>query len=439
MNCGFFELDITPCLGSVIPGSFEARISDEILDPLYVRATVFDNGEKTLAIAVIDACGITCDITERIRESVALKTDIGKNDIMVMATHAHGGGPTLTWGEEVVRDENYLDFVVKKTTDAICSAYKKIQPSELFTGSAQLNDISFIRVYKMKDGSLKTNPSPKSTDDIDCSTTEIDPELLVLAVKQQDRFVGAIVSFATHPATVATTQITGDYISILCKELKKVYGPDFVTLFINGACGNINHLNPFDSKTREKDRYITVGKAIADSVQSAIQSAKPTDDDTICTAQSVIDIKYRKPSKEYLLWAKEVFDALGDSLIDSRPKTKGYQNTFFAQQAFLIMADKNTVSKVELQLFKIANCYIAGTPAQLFVEFGKKIKKAVGKLCFVSAFANDYCGYVPVPECMKDGVYEARLCKTSCLEADAGDKIVDGIVKLKTEIFKKQH
>ena len=73
MKCGFFESDITPTLGSIIPGDFKARISDEVLDPIFVRATVFDSGDKVIAIAVIDACGITIDITQRIREAVSEK------------------------------------------------------------------------------------------------------------------------------------------------------------------------------------------------------------------------------------------------------------------------------------------------------------------------------------------------------------------------------
>lgn len=38
LKCVFYELDITPSLGSIIPGSFEARYLDEISEPLYVRA-----------------------------------------------------------------------------------------------------------------------------------------------------------------------------------------------------------------------------------------------------------------------------------------------------------------------------------------------------------------------------------------------------------------
>ncbi|MBQ8310038.1 MAG: hypothetical protein IJX80_03385 [Clostridia bacterium] len=430
MKCGFFELDVTPALGSVIPGDFAARYSDEILDALYVRAFVAQNESKTLAIASIDACGITADITEKIRTRVAARIPIAPTDIMVMATHAHGGGPTLTWGEEVVRDEDYLKLLTAKTADAICEAWRRAEDSALYVGSEELFDVSYVRVYRMKGNRLLTNPGKAMIDEIEAPCTTIDPEVLVLAVKQKDTFVGALIHFTTHPATVATTQITGDYISGLSAKMKQLYGSAFVTVYINGACGNINHLNPFDDATRAKDRYRTVGESIAEKAHLAISHAKKMEARTLYAASETVDVKLRKPDESQLLAAKQLFDSLGDGLIDSVPGTPNYINTFFALQAFWIMADKQTVRRVQLQLFKIGDCYLVGTPTQLFVEYGKRMKSIAPGRCFVSAFANDYCGYVPTPECMKEGVYEARLAKTSALEPAAGDKITDAVIEM---------
>ena len=58
------------------------------------------------------------------------------------------------------------------------------------------------------------------------------------------------------------------------------------------------------------------------------------------------------------------------------------------------------------------------------------MKKACGGTAFISAFANDYCGYVPTPECMVPGVYEARLAPTSALEPAAGALLTDAMLKL---------
>ncbi|MBR2884729.1 MAG: neutral/alkaline non-lysosomal ceramidase N-terminal domain-containing protein [Clostridia bacterium] len=437
MKCGFYELDITPAIGSIIPGGFAARFANEILDKLYVRAVVFDNGETTLAIAVVDACGITSDITERIRARVTEITSIKAENIMVMATHAHGGGPTLNWGEEVVTDEHYLRNLVEKSADAIYCAYKKADESEILLGKENIEGISFVRVYQMKDGSFKTNPGSKNIDKIEKTCAEIDPELIVMAVRCNDKFIGGVLNFATHPATIATNEVTGDYISVLCREMKSLFGQDFVTVFINGACGDINHVNPFDKSTfcDGYEAYRRVGKTIAQKAAEAMKTAKIIKDNDLKAISSSVEVKFRKPSKERLMWAKEWFDSLGDELIESTPRSSNYLDTFFALQTFIIQADKRTKRKLDLQVFKIGPCFVFGNPCQLFVNFGKKIKKACGEYCFISAFANDYAGYVPTSECMKEGVYEANLAPTSALEAATGDIVTDQLIEMHNKIL----
>jgi len=436
MKFGFYEFDITPPIGSIIPGGFGARYSTEILDKLYARAFVTDNGEKTLALVVIDACGITADIADAIRERVAKFTPIAPECVMVMATHAHGAGPTLNWGEEVVTDAEYIKMLVNRAADAIYAAWQRMAESELYSGSDDLYGISFIRVYHMKDGSLKTNPGGMR-DMIDRPTTTIDPEVGVLAVKQGEKFVGAIINFATHPATIAGTETTGDYISILSKKMKEYYGEDFVTVFINGACGNINHVDPYEEPRRDKYTiYRNVGEKIAETAKNIISAAERVDSNVLGYADTSVRVKFRKPNKEELVEAQKIFLEYGDDLINRVPGTPEYKEVFFALQRLQIMADKHTERDLYLQAFRIGNAYVAGTPTQIFVQFGKKMKAACPGLCFVSAFANDYCGYVPTPDCMKPGVYEARLARTSALEPAAGDKLTEAMIELLGKLSK---
>ena len=436
MKCGFYEFDITPPIGSIIPGGFGARFSNEILDKLYARAFVTDNGEKTLALVVIDACGITADIADRIRERVAEYTPISPECVMVMATHAHGAGPTLNWGEEVVRGEEYINMLVQKAADAIYVAYQKMADSEIYTGRDELYGVSFIRVYHMKDGSMKTNPGA-TPELIDKATTTIDPELSVLAVKQGDKFVGAVVNFATHPATIADRRTTGDYISILSSKMKEYYGADFVTVYVNGACGNINHVDPFNpNRMKNTPMYMHVGEKIAETTYKIMESAKLEASEVLGVTCESVRVKFRKPTSEQLLEAQQIFESYGDDLVNRVPGTEKYNDVFFALQRFEIMGDKRTERELFLQAFRIGNVYIAATPIQMFVQYGKRMKAACPGLCFVSAFANDYAGYVPTPECMVPGVYEARLARTSALEPAAGDKVTEAMIAMLGELNK---
>ena len=439
MKCGFYENDVTPPLGSIIPGGFGARYSANVLDKLYVRACVIGNGDDAVAIASVDACGITIDITERIRNRVCSMTSLYPEQVMVMATHSHGGGPTLNWGEEIVTDEHYLRCLVEKTADAVVCAYNRTEESQVFLGKDELSDVSFIRIYKMKDGRWQTNPTNETHCDIVEPYTTIDPEVYVLAVKQGDKYAGAIVNYANHPAIVFSNENTGDYVSVLSRELKKEYGDGFVTVFINGACGNINHLNPLSEKKPQykdyKEAYTTVGKRLAETVVRAVGNAEVMMDNAICHSVSEIEVKFRKPTMEQLINAKNVFDSLGDELIDSTPSNPNYWDTFYALQALKIEADKRTKRSIHLQLFRVGSCYIFGNPCQIFVEYGKKIKNVCKDTCFVSAFANDYCGYVPIPEAMEhDTVYEAKLAPSSALEPATGDKVADALIEMYRKI-----
>ncbi|MEA4887904.1 MAG: neutral/alkaline non-lysosomal ceramidase N-terminal domain-containing protein [Clostridiaceae bacterium] len=431
MKCGFFELDITPALGSIIPGSFEARYSDTVRDTLFVRAFVCLHNGKNAAIVSVDCVGITADITERIRSRVASMTPIKRREIMVMATHCHAGGPTLNWGEEVVRNEFYIQNLVDKAADSIIVAYQRAERVELKKGTEHLCDVSFIRVFKMKDGSFKTNPGAENANKIDCPCSEIDDDVLVLTANRNGAPIGAIVNFALHPAIVAANETSGDYISSLSREMKKVCGPDFVTVFINGACGDINHINTSDYATSTKpgrDRYI--GRKLSEKVLSAIQNSQAFSGN-IDVSEKEISVRLRKPTAEQLLQSKEILDVLGDELTECvLAKGKDYVDVFFAMQALQIQADKNTQRSVYLQIIKIGDVSVFGIPCQIFVNYGKKIKAACGVGCMISAFANDYCGYVPTKECMKKGVYEATLAPTSALEANTGDKICDAIIEM---------
>jgi len=429
-KAGFCEADITPPLGSIIPGDFKARFSIGILDRIYTRAAVIFDGEKKAAIATIDACGIYNDVTERVRERVAAHTDIAPEAIMVTATHTHSGGPTLDWGEEVRQDPNYITHIVNTTADAIIKANADAMEGEevsLVNAAKDVDDVGFIRIYKMKDGSYKTHGS-KDLDLVEDHYTTPDNELRVIAAMSHSRPTGAIVNFACHPAGVAGVKTSGDYVGALSRAMKRMYGPDFVTVFINGACGNINHIDIFNPETRVKGRHIYMGERLAAAAAELISGNPEKLSGKIAYTSEPVALRLRRPTKEAVEAAYDTLMNLGDNYENSKPGTPNYTDTFFAMQAMMRMLDKRTAIDTSVQLIDLAGVKIAGYPVQLFTEFGKATKAAIPG-AMVSIFANDYLGYGPYPDAMRPGVYEARLCATSKLVPEAGDMLVAAAVE----------
>jgi hypothetical protein len=120
----------------------------------------------------------------------------------------------------------------------------------------------------MKGGDLRTNPGVGNPDIVE-PACEIDRELSVVYMLENGKPTGAIINFALHPAIVCGTKSHGDYISVVAEEMKKKFGDGFITLFINGACGNINHINPFDERTVQPGIHNVIGKKIAETAMHA--------------------------------------------------------------------------------------------------------------------------------------------------------------------------
>ncbi len=426
-RCAFCEKDITPHLGTIIPGDFGARYSDGVIKPLMVRAMVISDGEKSAAIAVVDSCGLYADVAEAVRKKVAKTTNLPPDAVMVMATHSHSAGPTLNWGEQIRVNPQYIDMLAARTADAITEAFYNKKEISVRKNTSVLDGVSFIRVFKMKDGGLKTNPGVGNPDIIE-PACEIDREISVAYILDNEKPIGAIINFALHPAIVCGTKSHGDYISIISEEMKKAFGDGFITLFINGACGNINHVNPFDKKTVEPGIHDIIGAKIAECAISLLKDAEETDG-SISYASSKIKLRRRRADARAIADAVKHLDSFGDELESAGPGTPGYIETFFALQAMISRSDRAIFTETELQAIKMGDVHIYGVPAQIFCEFGVEIKKNA-PFSMVSAFANDYIGYIPTPECMKPGVYEARIATTSRHTAEAGSEICKEMAKL---------
>ena len=165
LKCAFYESDITPLLYANMPGYFNERPGKDVKDKIYAKAIVAQgsNGVK-VAMVSVEANFITEEFCSIARKRIAKFSDIDPKHVTLSATHIHNGGPMVDWGKLVKSDAQYVRFAAQKAADAVLIANQHLQECRVGYANGCVDDISFHRIYEMRDGTYQTNPGKYNPD-----------------------------------------------------------------------------------------------------------------------------------------------------------------------------------------------------------------------------------------------------------------------------------
>ncbi|WJH33478.1 neutral/alkaline non-lysosomal ceramidase N-terminal domain-containing protein [Paenibacillus sp. CC-CFT747] len=431
LKCGFSEVDITPPLGNPIPGYFENRISSGVKDALYAKACVVDADQNVIAFLVLDCIDLRRIDVERIRERVHAATGIEPEQTMVSATHTHTGPPAKPGFAGSV-NETYMAWLAEKAADAVVMAYQRREEAHVAVGVGAEGDIAFNRRYLMKDGTYRTNPGIRNPD-IVRAIGPIDPDVMVIRI--DDSFgnpIGVISSYACHADCVGGTEYSADYPGELSRCIKRELGQQTVSLFMLGACGNINHIDVTGKANSTPDRYLRMGRILAGEVLKVREKAGWTQaaQGPVATGQVRFHAPFRKPSPEELECAEAA----------ARSETAGTIELAFAAQMRKLLDSEETGTEVEIQAIAIGDAAVVAMPAEIFVEFGLDIKeRSPFPFTIVNELANGSAsGYVCTREAYEQGGYEPRITNNSKLMIGAGERFVEKALELLFQLREQQ-
>ncbi len=228
--------------------------------------------------------------------------------------------------------------------------------------------------------------------------------------------LGCLVNFACHPTHYGgVAALSAGFPGVLAAEMKLRGCP--VTLFLNGACGNVHTANP----VRNEDTEMRVaGEALARDSEAALQRMEFTGEVTLSAHTRTLQLPYR-----------EITDA------EIRGSVFGAQR--FAEDAVYDDAmprlcariRNNKTQPAEMQALSLNRYTFVSIPAEYFVEYGLRIKEACHpRRVFVVSCANGMIGYVPTRQAFARGGYETTFCESSRLAPEAGDLLADAAIAL---------
>lgn len=421
VKAGFSEVEITPYMGMTIPGYFRERIATGVKEPLFAKAFVVQGGEALLAIVALDAIVIDYSDAAEIKVKASRLTGIPEENMMVSATHTHTGGPVADLIENV-KDEKYVDFLVERAADAIVLAKSRLEQVRIGFGVGCEKDIANIRRFFMKDGTYKTNPK-RGDPNIDRADGVIDPDVAVIRIDDMDGSPKAVITnYACHLDCVGGTEFSPDYAGELSRTVKKTLGKEVVSIFLTGACGNINHHDFSRDVVRPADYYKRMGRILAYEALRVREKIELFEEAVLEVRGTCFDAGVRVPSREDISHAEKIIEE----------KEKQEVLDYHYANEVLKLAKMNITSvKFPVQVFKIGELAITALPGEIFDEFALEIKaKSPFKYNIINTLANANVGYVPIREAYARGGYEPRLNAYSKVKAGVGEEMLSTALKL---------
>ena len=275
LKVGYARLDVTPPLGSPLAGYYHHRISDGVLDPIELVALAAHDGENTVLIITGDFLGIVEEWATEIRRMISEGTGVKADHIYLQALHQH---TTIRVGDRTRRydrtdvgklnDAAYYDVLYRKYVDVAKMAMDDMCEAEMSVAQQKTaEDISFVRRYRMKDGSVRTNPGRKNVDLVDCAMGEADNTVRLVRFKREGAKDIALVNFSTHPDVISGTKFSADWPGFV-RRMTEADLPNVHCILVNGAQGDTNHVNLL-APSRGLERYESsarMGRIITDTV-----------------------------------------------------------------------------------------------------------------------------------------------------------------------------
>ncbi len=448
-KAGFAERDITPEIGSEAPGGYGKAYHKTLHDPCKVRAAVFDDGKKVVALVGIDALGINRSTVMNVRKAIHGKTGIAEEAILLGASHSHSSGPLsftmpgdfdhasplvqkLAYQHSTCADPKYVQRVEKALVDAVCQAYEKRVDARAGAGKGREPTVAFNRRFKMRDGRTITHPGQGNPGILE-PAGPTDPDVGVVAAwDARGNCLGCIVNFACH-ATTSPGGISANYICYLEKAIQGYFGKETVVVFLAGASGDITQVDnrsPYRNPTGDQWAQLVGGRVGAEAVKVMLGLERGSLIPVDYRAQ-VLPIKRRPPAPERLQQCLDLVQKPMDK-VDRTEWT-------FAKEIVLLDAllKKSPVVDVEVQAVQVGPAVFVTTPAEYFCQYGLDIKAGSPfPLTFPVSLANGCVGYVPTEEAFASdgGGYETRLTSYSNLEITAGRKMRDTGIELARQL-----
>ena len=352
MKAGWASINITPEIPINMAGYGPRGPYTSVLDSLYSRAIVFDNGAEEVVVITIDLLMFPGFVKDAVQDSLS-NYGFLPNEIFLNATHTHNGFGN--WEQSIAGkfifgdfNERNVDFLIHRILESVKVAGQNKSPVKIGFEKIDANKLVVNRLAG--DNGKK------------------DPYLRVISLKKENGLKAIITSFSGHPVNLDADiwEISRDYPGILVEELQKDNTIDFA-MFCAGMVGSHN-IDIDLPKSHERIRK--VGELLSEKIKSDLDSMDYFDYSTLGGLDVTIDMS---PSQLRITSELRVRDWLFSALL--KPL------------------------QANIKMLEIGDVLLIGMPCDYSGELSinnhlDQFASERGKKLFITSFNGNYVGYI---------------------------------------------
>ncbi|MCP4458021.1 MAG: hypothetical protein GY816_08360 [Cytophagales bacterium] len=362
---GFAKVSITP--NDTIPlagyGARDPKKFDQILDSVFVRAVVLDNGLNRIAILSADLLIIHPEVMSGFHQKIS-EMGWGRNDVFLGATHTHssiGGWAAGIAGKLFSGKFNQAtqDLIIDQMVEAIKQASEGLTPAAMTHVRNEMG--VHVKNRLIKDG---------------------DEDSWMRNVLIQSKYGIATLSVFSAHATCFTSKsraLSGDFPSYYHSKLVEDSLINF-SIYLAGAVGS---MKPFAEGLKESEKAKKIGSALAEQV-------------SLLSRIGVVD-KNRMDLTAYRL-----------KVPLRPPQAKISEN--LAMRPWLFRAMFGSYD-AEISILKLGNTLMVGLPCDFSGELSVPLYNYAserGLNLIITSFNGGYIGYVTKDDWYDMAKYETR-------------------------------
>jgi len=397
--------------------------ADGILDHIYARAIVVDNGSTSAALVSVDTGALGDQIWRTVSQRIEKELGIPAQNLLLSPTHTHSASGGTA--DQI--------FAVIKT------AKEKLQPARIGygTGVSYINvqrDIIDPKTHKWWEGANYDGPSDKIVAVIKFETTNGEP-------------IAVYFNYACHAVVTGNTDmISGDWPGEAERYIEDSFDDQCVALFSVGAQGDQNPLffqQTFDLREIRIKDYAARGQDISNSMPSGGAGLNKQDPKVkkLLDQQKMMIKTMGQMMGEEVKHVMRLMDpahmSQGGKIVSAQKTINlpGRNRTSGAQRAGVdaTYTDGPDVN-LRLSLLMLDDIALGGGSAEIYNMIAVRFKREspVGRSIFVSMVnGSSNSGYIPDDAAYGRQTFE--VLSSRCKPGYAETGIVNGLLDLIAE------